>query len=84
LFKKNSQRNDIVWVCIPPYDVITHFSKKPVPSICPIYMEDTICDFLKSDSRSCRESRDQQYVVPSHARRIHFFIGPYRVHAWWT
>ena len=41
---------------IPPYDVITHNSKKPVSSICPIYMEDTIKRLLMSDSQSCRES----------------------------
>lgn len=73
LFKKTP--NEMTsYGSIPPYDVITHNSKKPVSSICPIYMEDTISKFLKShssrrqaDSRSCRESRDQQSVVPSHA-----------------
>ena len=59
---------------IPPYDVITHFSKKPCIFLCPIYKEDTISNFLKSDSRSCRETRDQQCVVPSHASESRFVI----------
>ena len=67
LFKKTPNEMTSYGFSIPPYDVITHNSKKPVSSICPIYMEDTISKFLKSHSRSCRESRDQQSVVPSHA-----------------